>query len=161
MGRVGLRARWSWSLALLVCALSACGDEVFQTCSNGSSARACAPGPTGSDGGVARDAPAAAGDAATTAVDVPAPGLDARSVDARPDSSEREPICATAAPGAEVFDVPADCHATICYGSGHSDGAIVEQSNLPVLDRPCVVGTCDELGRAGLGDAACLAQGRH
>jgi hypothetical protein len=140
---------WLWTLVLAACAVPACGDEVVHLCSNGSGARACAPGATGSDGGLAPDAPASAGDARASAGDVRASAGDAPPDDARPESAAGEPACLNAAPGAEVFDVPADCHATICDGSGHSAGAIVEQSNVPTLDGPCAVGTCDELGRAG------------
>jgi hypothetical protein len=67
--------------------------------------------------------------------------------------------------GTKVLDVPADCHATICDGAGHVAGAVVAQSNVPLPNGPCRVGTCDALGRVGAaplpaGTACAAAPGR-
>jgi hypothetical protein len=162
-----VRARRLWPLALALCVLPACGDEVYRL-ATGTPTDARVDGSASSDTGVPRkdggpdsnDAPAAerAPDAAGGA-----PTTDAGTSDAGPETGAVAAICANAPSGAKVLDVPADCHATICDGAGHAAGAVVAQSNVPTPDRPCLVGTCDALGRAGTAPrpagAACAAPG--
>ena len=134
----GLRAHWLWSLALIACVFPACGDEVYRASLDGAAGEV--DGKT-----IEGDADASAVDADGVAVDA-----DAFAGDAKPnESSDGEPGCVHAPSGAKVLDVPADCHATICDGAGHAAGAVVAQSNVPAPDGPCIVGTCDDLGRAG------------
>jgi hypothetical protein len=138
----------------------ACGDEVYYVCPNGPGAGACPRGDIGSSGGGA-GASDVEGDASDAEVNPP-DGSDGgpacvHDVDCPPP----EGLCAAArcnagrcetvnAPsGSKVPDVPADCRATICDGAGQEAGTVVARSNVPTPAGPCLVGTCDELGRAG------------
>ena len=54
-------------------------------------------------------------------------------------------------PAAKVFvrDVPADCHATIaCDGAG-APTVVVDQTNVPTPENPCLAGTCNKAGKSG------------
>jgi hypothetical protein len=159
------RARCLRALALVVCVLPACGDEVFHvSAASRTDARLDARATGAADAASTSDA--ASDDASATdappATDTGAPDVEAGVNDAAPESGGVPGICANAPSGTKVLDVPADCHATICDGAGHAAGAVVAQSNLPAAG-PCLVGTCDALGRAGTAplpaDTACTSAG--
>lgn len=197
-------ARRFWPLALAVCLVPACGDEVYHVTVRGTAGAGGTSADARSD---AHDANAGSIDAHDSDADAHAPDLaprdaNADSADAHADGDARDAdaaasdtatesrddaaacvhdadcplpssICAVArcdagrcvtvpAPsGTKILDTPADCHATICDGAGRSAGAVVAQSNVPIPDGPCLVGTCDALGRAGVAPlpagTACLA----
>jgi hypothetical protein len=48
--------------------------------------------------------------------------------------------------GAMVPNVPADCHASLCDGSGHATSAVVDRTNVPRSDGPCSVAACNVSG---------------
>jgi hypothetical protein len=49
--------------------------------------------------------------------------------------------------GATVPNVPADCHASMCDGSGHATSVLVDRTNVPKAG-PCEVAACDASGAA-------------
>ena len=130
--------RRHWPVVLLLCVVPACGDEAVHVTVGGSDAGAQADA-------AAVDSPAATVDASAAEL-----GAETGDVGANDVAVERDvdPICATAPSGAAILNVPPDCHATICDGAGHAAGVVVAQANAPAT-APCVVGTCDALGRAG------------
>jgi hypothetical protein len=175
--RLGHRARWLSSLALAVCVLSACGDEVYYVCPDGSGAHPCSRAAIAAGDAATSDASGSHLDAGASPADDSAAEtslVEAESLDAGDEVSDASPGCVvdvdcpvpdrrcgtsrcnagrcetmSAPSGTKVLDVPADCHATICDGAGHSAGAVVARSNAPAPAGPCLVGTCDELGRPG------------
>jgi hypothetical protein len=149
--------------ALAVCAVSACGEEVYyvQAGARGGSDGAPAADADAS-ASVGADASAAGADAPTVQPDAPAGGIDvAPGCVADEDCPPADGVCAmsrceagrcvtvNAPSGTRIVDVPADCHATICDGAGHAAGVLVARANAPTPPGPCLVGTCDELGRPG------------
>jgi hypothetical protein len=52
-----------------------------------------------------------------------------------------------------ALDVPADCQATLCDGTGHAQKG-VDLSNVPVSSNPCLMGTCDMTGTPGTAPVA-------
>ena len=138
------RARRLWPIALAVCLVPACGDEVVRVnlgrADAGSLAADAGPSPAETSSPPA--------DSGSTAADTSVPAIDAGADDAGSETGGAGQICANALSGAKVLDVPADCHATICDGAGHAAGVVVAQANVPMPAAPCLVGTCDALGRA-------------
>jgi hypothetical protein len=53
------------------------------------------------------------------------------------------------APGSQIWNWPGDCHASLCDGSGNVTSVVVDQTNVPVPDNPCVAGTCTASGATG------------
>jgi Cys-rich repeat protein len=48
-----------------------------------------------------------------------------------------------------VLDFPPDCHATTaCDGAGNAT-LVIDQSNTPTADNPCLAGTCNKAGATG------------
>jgi hypothetical protein len=152
------RLRRLWPVALAVCLVPACGDEVVHVVLAHSEAGAPLGDAASSEVTVTTGVDAeVTADAGSSALDLSgAAGADTSDAPAETDADS---ICATAPSGASVVNVPPDCHAIICDGAGHAAGVVVAQENVPDTG-PCLVGTCDALGRAGtaplLAGTACL-----
>jgi hypothetical protein len=131
--------------------VAACGDEVIHVSVGLPSTHADAGA-----GAAPEDAAAPEVDAAASSADAATP-----EVGGGPQGAGAGALCAGAPSGARVLDVPPDCRATICDGAGRAAGVVVAQSNAPAPAAPCLVGTCDALGRAGaaprFAGAACSA----
>jgi hypothetical protein len=109
---------------------------------NGQSAGAdgaAAGGTAGADAGVDVDGGAAC------AIDADCPPPNRTCALSRCNSGRCELVNAPA--GATVPNVPADCHASLCDGSGHATSVTVKQSNVP-RSGPCSATACDASGIA-------------
>jgi hypothetical protein len=98
---------------------------------------------TGHDGGGV-DVAVDSGDAgAACAVDADCPRPNRTCGLSRCNAGRCETVNAPA--GATVPNVPADCHASLCDGSGHATSVAVAQNNVP-QSGPCNVTACDASG---------------
>jgi hypothetical protein len=53
-----------------------------------------------------------------------------------------------------IPDVPGDCHDAICDGLGGVASRPLDENDVPVLEDPCLAGTCDKAGIAGVANLA-------
>jgi hypothetical protein len=51
--------------------------------------------------------------------------------------------------GATVPNVPGDCHASVCDGNGNATSVVLDQTNPPIPESPCLAGTCNLAGKTG------------
>jgi hypothetical protein len=120
--------------------------------SGGSSAGAAGGASAGTGGTTpdagSRDAGSGGGaDGPACAVDSDCPPPDRTCAVARCSSGRCEAVDAPA--GAAVPNVPADCHASICDGQGRATSIVVDPTNVPSSDNPCVAANCSASGDKG------------
>ena len=157
-----------WLLALTVLAASACGRQitvyvdVAGAPASGAAGGAGAPsgaGPSdagsslqgaggtdaGSNDGGDAGGDLALGDAGSEcSVDADCPPPNRTCAVSRCNSGRCELVNAPA--GAMVPDVPADCHASLCDGSGQATSVVVDQTNVLRSTSPCSVALCNGSG---------------